>query len=166
VATDHGSPFPHAHLGRVAGRTGYFALAEVIARVSGQPWDAFMAERVFRPAGMTATRATTTTTLVPHRARGYTWNGEYQNAPELLAVRPSGAFVSTVLDLALWAAALDDDRILSKGSREQMWTPARWADGSSSAYGFGWNVNTVDGHRRVHHVGALPGFRRNGAISR
>jgi D-alanyl-D-alanine carboxypeptidase len=109
---------------------------------------------------MTATRPTTTTALVPHRARGYTWrDGEYQNAPELLAVRPSGAFLSTVLDLVRWDAALDDDKILSDASRRQMWTPARLADGSSSPYGFGWNLDTVDGHRRVNHGGSLPGFR-------
>src|SRR5215204_5380316 len=30
----------------------YFTLADVIARVSGKPWDVFLAERVFRPTGM------------------------------------------------------------------------------------------------------------------
>ena len=49
----------------------YFALAEIIARVSGKPWDEFLADRVFRPMGMTSTRTTTTTALVRNRARGY-----------------------------------------------------------------------------------------------
>ena len=47
----------------------YFTLADIIARVSGKPWEAFLAERVFGPLGMTATRTTTTTALVAHRAR-------------------------------------------------------------------------------------------------
>lgn len=85
----------------------YFTLADVIARVSGKPWDVFLAERAFRPTGMTATRTTTTTDLVAHRARGYTWRDSgYVNAPEFRALRPSGAFLSTVLDLAKWDAAL------------------------------------------------------------
>jgi len=51
----------------------YFTLADVIARVSGKPWDAFLRERVFAPMGKTSTRTTTTTEVVPHRARGYVW---------------------------------------------------------------------------------------------
>jgi CubicO group peptidase (beta-lactamase class C family) len=138
----------------------YFTLADVIARVSGKPWDVFLAERVFRPMGMTATRTTTTTELVPHRARGYSRrDNRYVNAPELLALRPSGAFLSTALDLAKWDAALYEDRVLTKASREAMWAAVRLTGGGSSGYGFGWQLDSVDGHWRVHHGGTLPGFR-------
>jgi D-alanyl-D-alanine carboxypeptidase len=138
----------------------YFALADVIARVAGKPWDEFLAERVFRPMGMTATRTTTVTELVPHRARGYTWRDSgYVNAPDLLALRPSGAFLSTVLDLAKWDAALYEDRVLAKASREAMWTRVRLTGGGSHGYGFGWILDSVDGHWRVRHGGSLPGFR-------
>jgi D-alanyl-D-alanine carboxypeptidase len=138
----------------------YFSLAEVIARVSGKPWDVFLTERVFAPTGMSATRTTTTTALVPRRARGYVWrNDQYQNAAELLALRPSGAFLSTVLDLAKWDAALYQDRILTKASRDAMWKAMPLTDGGTSQYGFGWQLSAVEGHRRVHHGGSLPGFR-------
>jgi CubicO group peptidase (beta-lactamase class C family) len=138
----------------------YFSLAEVIARVSGKPWDVFLSERVFTPTGMSATRTTTTTALVPRRARGYVWrNDQYQNAAELLALRPSGAFISTVLDLAKWDAALYEDRILTKASRDAMWKAMPLSDGSVPQYGYGWQLGAVDGHRRVHHGGSLPGFR-------
>jgi D-alanyl-D-alanine carboxypeptidase len=138
----------------------YFALADIIARVSGKPWDVFLDERVFRPMGMTSTRTTTVTALVPHRARGYEWRGSgYVNSPEFLALRPSGAFVSTVLDLAKWDAALYQDRVLTKASRDAMWTPVRLTSGGSFGYGFGWTLDSLDGHWRVHHGGSLPGFR-------
>jgi len=138
----------------------YFTLADVIARVSGKPWDVFLAERVFRPMGMAATRTTTLTELVPHRARGYTWRDSgYVNAPELLALRPSGAFLSSVLDLAKWDAALYEDRVLTKASRDAMWTPVRLTGGASYGYGFGWTLDSLDGHWRVSHGGSLPGFR-------
>lgn len=138
----------------------YFTLADLIARVSGKPWDAFLTERVFRPVGMSATRTTTTAELVPHRARGYAWRDSgYVNALEFVALRPSGAFLSTVLDLAKWDAALYDTRVLTKPSREAMWTPVRLTTGSSYGYGFGWTLDSVDGHWRVHHGGSLPGFR-------
>jgi D-alanyl-D-alanine carboxypeptidase len=137
----------------------YFALADVIARTSGRPWDVFLGERVFAPLGMTSTRATTTTDLVPNRARGYAWrNGRFTNAAEFLALRPSGAFLSTVLDLAQWDAALYGDRVLAKASRDAMWTPVRLTDGTSFGYGFGWQIDSLAGHRRTHHGGSLPGF--------
>ena len=138
----------------------YFTLADIIARVSGKPWDAFLTERVFRPTGMAATRTTTTSALVPHRARGYAWGDTgYVNAPEFLALRPSGAFLSTVLDLATWDSVLYGDGVLTKASREAMWSPARLTGGGVSQYGFGWELGSLDGHRQVHHGGALPGFR-------
>jgi CubicO group peptidase (beta-lactamase class C family) len=139
----------------------YFTLAEIIARVSGKPWDAFLEERVFRPMGMTATRTTTTTALVPRRARGYVWGRDsaYVNAPEYIALRPSGAFLSTALDLAKWDAALYRDLPLTRASREAMWAQVRLNTGEPYRYGFGWSVDSVDGHRQVSHGGSLPGFR-------
>ena len=138
----------------------YFTLADIIARTSGKPWDEFLAERVFRPMGMTGTRTTTTAALVPHRARGYVWRDSgYTNAPEYIALRPSGAFLSTVLDLAKWDAALYENRMLTKASRDAMWSPTRLTGGEASPYGFGWQLDSVDGHWRVHHGGSLPGFR-------
>ena len=40
-----------------------------------------------------------------------------------------------------------------------MLTPMTLTDGSATQYGFGWIVDDVRGHRRVHHGGTLPGFR-------
>ena len=138
----------------------YFTLADIIARVSGKPWDVFMTERVFRPMGMKDTRTTTTTALVPHRARGYAWqDSAYINAPEYVALRPSGAFLSTVLDLARWDAALYQDLPLTRASRASMETQVTLASGQPWNYGFGWQLDSLDGHWRVHHGGALPGFR-------
>ena len=138
----------------------YFTLAEVIARVSGKPWEEVLAERVFRPMKMTATRTTSTTALVPNRARGYVWrDGAYVNATEFVALRPSGAFLSTIEDLARWDAAFYGDRVLTRASREAMWQPLRLTGGGSSGYGLGWMLDSVDGRWRVRHGGSLPGFR-------
>jgi len=50
---------------------GYFALAEVIRAVSGQPWSEYLAANVFRPTGMFSTR--TTAESVPDLAQGIRW---------------------------------------------------------------------------------------------
>ncbi|HKP31045.1 MAG TPA: serine hydrolase domain-containing protein, partial [Gemmatimonadales bacterium] len=95
-----------------------------------------------------------------HRARGYAWrDSAFVNAFEFLALRPSGAFLSTVLDLARWDAALYQDLPLTEASRREMWTPYELTTSERSRYGFGWQLDTLDGHWNVHHGGALPGFR-------
>jgi D-alanyl-D-alanine carboxypeptidase len=139
---------------------GYFSLAEIISRVSGKSWGDFMNERVFAPLGMTATRPTSFSAIVPNRADGYEWkNDKMQNAVEYIALRPSGAFLSTVLDLAKWDAALYTDTILKRATREQMWTPVKLNSGATYPYGFGWSLEPLGKHRRVDHGGSLPGFR-------
>jgi CubicO group peptidase (beta-lactamase class C family) len=139
---------------------GYFSLAEIIRKVSGKPWPDFLKERVFAPAEMHATRTTTMTDLVTNRANGYAWNNnKFENSSIFFALRPSGAFLSTVLDLAKWDAMLYSDKILKQSLREQMWTPVKLNNGSTYPYGFGWTVDTLRGHKVVQHGGSLPGFR-------
>jgi D-alanyl-D-alanine carboxypeptidase len=139
---------------------GYFALAEIIRKVTGKPWGDYLNERLFLPLEMNATRTTTMTEIVQNRANGYVWrDGKLRNANIYFALRPSGAFLSSVLDLAKWDAALYTDRILKQSVRDQMWSPVKLNNGASHPYGFGWQLDTVGGHRRVHHGGSLPGFR-------
>jgi D-alanyl-D-alanine carboxypeptidase len=138
----------------------YFTLAEIISRVSGEPWTDFIAHRIFRPLDMTSSRTTSWRDLVPDRADGYEpVDGGIRRAEEYRALRPSGAFLSTVEDLARWDAALYKDAPLTKASRDEMWRPVMLNDGSSSAYGLGWEIQTRGGKRSVHHGGSLPGFR-------
>jgi D-alanyl-D-alanine carboxypeptidase len=139
---------------------GYFSLAEIISRVSGKPWGDFLNDRVFAPLGMTATRPTSFSAIVPNRADGYAWkNDKLHNAVEYIAVRPSGAFLSNALDLAKWDAALYTDAFLKQSAREQMWTPVKLNSGATHPYGLGWQLNSLGSHRQVHHGGSLPGFR-------
>jgi len=145
---------------------GYYLLAEVITRVSGTPWHEFIARRVFAPLGMTRTTTTSEGDRLPNRASGYAWrDGTWSAAPPLVALRPSGAFVSTASDLARWAAALDGDRVLSQTSKAEMWKPVRMNDGGTFPYGFGWELDDfppgghVTGVPMIRHEGTIPGFR-------
>ena len=139
---------------------GYYVLAEIISKASGKSWSEFISGRLFAPAGMTSTRLLTLTAIVPHRASGYEQSdGKMMNAENWIAVRPSGAFLSTVLDLAKWDAFLDSRSPLTASSLEQMRTPVRLNDGTSANYGFGWYVDSFLRRTRIHHDGQYPGFR-------
>jgi D-alanyl-D-alanine carboxypeptidase len=139
--------------------TGYFALAEIIRIVSGRPWPEFLSEKVFGPSGMTTTHPTNTKTLMPNRATGYSDNDKLLPAADWAAVRPSGAFLSTVLDLAKWDAVLYGDKVLSESTRREMWTPVTLTGGGSHPYGFGWQIGSFKGRKYVFHSGGMPGFR-------
>jgi len=139
---------------------GYYVLAEIIHRAAQKPWPQYLQERLFAPLGMNATRTTTNEDLVPHRASGYDWtDGKHRNGGIVVGVRPSGAFLSSIQDLAKWDAALYSNELFSPMQREASWTPVKLNDGSEKPYGFGWNLGKVGKHRQVHHAGTLTGFR-------
>lgn len=145
---------------------GYYTLAEIIHRVSGKPWDDFLNERVFAPLGMTSTRATSVFDIIPNRADGYAWNvDKFANTENWPAVRPSGAFLSTALDMAKWEVALQSDRILKASTKKEMWTPLKLNDGREYEYGFGWELGDFPngigktGVPIIRHEGTIPGFR-------
>jgi len=140
--------------------TGYFTLAEIIRKVTGKPWEDYLTERLFMPLAMNATRTTSITEIVQNRANGYVWRtNKLQNAGIYFALRPSGAFLSSVLDLAKWDAALYTDKILKQSVRNQMWSPVKLNNGTTYPYGFGWYLDTLEGRKLVRHGGSLPGFR-------
>lgn len=139
---------------------GYYVLAELITRVSGKPWDSFIAERIFVPAGMTNTRTASAKDIIARRAAGYHYtSGGTINAENWIAVRPSGAFLSTIGDLAAWDIFLDKSKLLDERSRRLLWTPALLNNQKPVQYGMGWYVESFLGRTRVHHDGQFPGFR-------
>lgn len=74
--------------------------------MSGRPWIEYLSEMVFKPAGMQTTYPTNTKVSLPNMAQGYVHNDILIDAKGWPALRPSGAFFSTVLDLAKWDAIL------------------------------------------------------------
>ncbi len=66
--------------------------------------------------------------------------------------------VSSVSDLVKWDAALVSEKLLKKSTLEQMWTATKTSKGGVADYGFGWQVDKVNGHRLIAHGGGIPGF--------
>jgi CubicO group peptidase (beta-lactamase class C family) len=138
---------------------GYYILAQIVEKASGMPWETFVADRLFRPAGLTATRPLTAG-IIKGRASGYDLtDGQLMNAENWIAARPSAAFLSTVRDLAAWDIFLDTRNPLSSASWAQVHAPAKLNDGRTGDYGLGWYVESYLGHARIHHDGQYPGFR-------
>jgi D-alanyl-D-alanine carboxypeptidase len=140
--------------------TGYYLLGMIIEKVSGQPYAAFLADRIFKPLGMTATSFDDYTDVRPIRARGYsTADGKTTLAEHTHPTQPfaAGALVSTVVDMARFDAALTARKLLTPVSYDAMWTPIRLADGKSS-YALGWQVAPFRTRPRQAHGGGITGF--------
>lgn len=143
--------------------TNYLLLDHIIQTVSDQSWDVFLTQEVFRPLGMASTRLLSQD-VISNRAAPYDWdekNTVWRNTDYLnpsLFINGSGGMLSSVLDLAKWDAALYGEGILKQASLKQMWTPTRLGDGTTRNYGFGWDVEQQQGHRRIGHSGGAPGF--------
>jgi D-alanyl-D-alanine carboxypeptidase len=142
---------------------GYFVLAEIITRKTGEHWSKFIETRVFSPTGLRMTRTVTHSQGMANLAKGYRCGCEgWAETKNAIALRPSGAFVSTVLDLAKWDGVLRTTSLLTKSSRELMWTPVRLTNGKEYNYGFGWDLHRSNSGevRSISHSGyEKPGFK-------
>jgi CubicO group peptidase (beta-lactamase class C family) len=142
----------------------YYMLAQIITQISGMPWQDYIREKLFIPAGMKNSGMTDFYAIIPNRASGYMHkNGVLVNADAMYAVRPSGGFLSTSTDMILWDKVLrEKNTILEKENWELLWQPfiKTSADPASRAYyGFGWTIDELNGRKTVAHGGANTGFR-------
>ena len=141
--------------------TGFNLLGYVIENVSGKGYWLFMRERIFGPLGMNSTTQRDPRNIIPSRASGYEIDraGHYVNRDyDLTDVFSAGAIVSTVGDLAKWNAALDEQKLLTAATEQEMWTPVRLNNGATQAYGFGWDLDPLQGHQNIGHSGSTSGF--------
>ena len=142
---------------------GYVTLGVLIRKVSGQFYGDFLAQRVFKPLGMTTARVISEADIVNNRAAGYELvKGEIKNqtwvAPSLNTTA-DGALYLTVLDMIRWDEALSNAKLLKKETYDQMWSPVKLNNGTTHPYGFGWALGDVNGKKLIEHSGAWQGFK-------
>ena len=98
--------------------------------------------------------------ILPNRVAGYVWEeGRIRNAPfveRTLHRNADAGLDSTILNLSNWEIALHGDSLLNAKSRAAMWTGVRLNDGSTRPFGFGWQIEDVNGHRLLFHDGNRP----------
>jgi CubicO group peptidase (beta-lactamase class C family) len=143
---------------------GYFVLADIIRISSHLSFIEYM-KHIFNECDLSDTRTTSLEAIVPNRAAGYIKNANDSilNAPNYIALRPSGAFLSNINDLLKWEMVMQNNKLLTKQNWTRMWsdttkTPLTM-DNEVMYYGYGWMTNKVNGKRFVHHGGSLPGFK-------
>jgi len=138
-------------------------LGQVVARVSGLPYERYVRERILDPLGLART---TFRPQAPH-AQGYLVDPYREGVLEEPPVQtgsfvPAGELWSTVRDLCRWAAflAAPDESVLAAKTLEEMRAVQVIEDHERWTSGYGLGLGLVrDGERiLVGHGGSMPGF--------
>jgi CubicO group peptidase (beta-lactamase class C family) len=140
---------------------GYTVVGCVIEGASGEKYPQYMAEHVFRPAGMTHT-VVDDFSIVRHRAHGYEKDKDTEvvrNAGLMDSSYkiPGGGFVSNASDLVRFADAVMSGKLLRPATVQMMWTSQKTSDGKETRYGLGWGLADLDGIRIFAHTGGQQG---------
>ena len=137
---------------------GYYLLARIIEKVSGQTYAAFLKEQLFDKAKMYNSGITTNSTIVDKMAKLYYFeNDKLVKNPYInwnFNIGHDGVY-STIDDLYLWNKALfDSEIILSEESKKKMFTSYNDQD-----FGFGVLVNPFynQNHQLIAHDGGFFG---------
>jgi CubicO group peptidase (beta-lactamase class C family) len=144
----------------------YTVLGEVVRRVSGKPWESFVAQRVFQPLAMSSTTSAVAT-IDPDRLARRHWRSDAG-----IVARPvDDGMVSTVGDMCQWLRLQlaegkhEEHRILKPETIAEMHAlqfsipiRTRPKENPYSAQffgsGLGWSVQDYRGRKVVSHAGA------------
>jgi CubicO group peptidase (beta-lactamase class C family) len=137
-------------------------LTDVAEQASGMGFEDLLVDRIIGPLGLTSTypneNAARGREILDQRARPYRvdagGNPIVTEYPE--GVNAAAGMVSTVLDLARFSEAMDQNLIVSDASKEAMYTPTVSSSGQSLPYGLGWFVQEHDGRQFIWHHGHQP----------
>ncbi len=155
-----------------------FVLAgNIVEKVSGEEFGAYMQNHVFAPAGMEAVYFDPDhQDLIPRMAHGYapendgTWS-EYDYGEEtFFATRADGALYTSTRDFLKWEHALRGHKVLSEESLRKAWSPqirvtgSEWSDYQNRPntwYGLGWFIEPPTDSTKtvIYHTGDNGGFQ-------
>ncbi len=148
--------------------TGYNLLGTIVAKASGVSFADYTRKYIFDPAGMTKTVmydfVIGRDPKMPDRAYGFQvgWDGTTRSPADshyLNHGQGEDGVYSTVGDLLKWDRILYTEKLVSKATLEEAFTPAVLNNGDTTEYGFGWFIQkSPTGKRMVSHSGGWLSF--------
>lgn len=152
---------------------GYNILSLGIDSLAGKPWQDVLAERVFRPLGLTSTSARVSELPRDRLAMPYapTPDGMVRlpYAKHDSNMQAAGGIISSTGDLARFVIAMMNEGVVdgrrvfpadvvAEALRSQATFSSMYGDIQRFGYGLGWNYGILDGDTLLHHFGGFPGF--------
>lgn len=154
----------------------YIVAGEIVARASGMSWEDFIQKRFFDPLGI-RTAAPSFSLL---KDKSNVIDPHFYVDGKLQVIRrdwsenanAAGGIYASVTDMSKWVLALlnggkyGEKQLFSPATLRELWSPQTLLPPGSpgpyntqfSAYGLGWVLNDIKGHKQVSHTGGLAGI--------
>lgn len=145
--------------------SGYIILGYIIEEVAKMPYEEFIQKRIFDKLGMNNSYYGNKARIIKNRASGYqpTEDG-FRNAMQISMTIPyaAGSLMSTVDDMFLWHKAIRDNSLINASSKAKAHSNTTLNNGDLTNYGYGWQINELNGKKSIEHGGGIFGFVTQG----
>lgn len=141
--------------------TNTILLGLVVQKVSGEPLNSYVHDKILAPLGMSHTSFPTTNAFPDPHAQGYTVQTADGKEATATDWDPSwgwaaGAMISTLDDMRIWAVALATGKLLTPQMQEQRLQTVG-SPGMPPQDGYGLGIFNLGGW--IGHNGSLPGYQ-------
>lgn len=139
----------------------------IVERVSGQSFDDYLDQHIFRPLGMAQSsfRQPLPPALLEKMSKGYAKASDGEAKPyEFISLAPAGSLAATGADMArfmiahLQDGAYGDARILGEATARTMHSTGQASVGPLNRMMLGFYETSVNGHRAISHGGDTQWF--------
>lgn len=155
--------------------SGFIVLGKIVEQVSGQTYESYVREHIFKPAGLTGTDFSAIGDSLPTRAIGYVPEEDVELSdadvtkppPRMVANwatlpnrgGPAGGGYTTAGDLVRFGDALNRGDLLGRAWVDSLWTPrvSMPQMPTPTSYGYGFMVRDTPLGKRIGHTGGSPG---------
>ena len=154
----------------------YIVAGEVVARISGISWENFIQTRFFNPLGI----KNTAPSFKLLKDKSNVIDPHFYVDEKLQVIRrdwsenanSAGGIYASITDMSKWMLCLlnkgkyGDKQLFSERTLQELWSPQTLIPVRSpgpyntnfSAYGLGWALADIKGHKQVSHTGGLAGI--------
>ncbi len=142
--------------------TNYVLLATIVEKVSGQKFEDFLKQALFKPLGMKDTWLATTQndSLNQFRTAGYQYNRRLGKDNFDDVVGDKGVY-STADDIFRWYRGLDGGCVLRPETMKEAFTPRSFERRGIKNYGYGFRMHVDEATKQpkyVYHTGWWKGY--------
>jgi CubicO group peptidase (beta-lactamase class C family) len=142
--------------------TNYALLATIVEKVSGQKFEDFLKQTIFKPLGMKNTWLVTShnDSLNQFRTAGYQYNRRLTKDNYDDVVGDKGVY-STMDDIFRWYAGLNGGCVLRPETMKEAFTPRSFERHGIKNYGYGFRMHVNEATREakyVYHTGWWKGY--------
>lgn len=144
--------------------SGYVLLGYIIEIASGQTYQEFVSQNIFKKIAMTNTYYASREKIIKNRVSGYRDKEGFVNATYISFSIPyaSGSIMSNVDDMLKWQNAIDANVLLNPITTEKVFTNYKLNNGANIDYGYGWHIKELNGKLVREHGGSIFGFKAMG----